>query len=334
MNADIENVVSTCAVCKTNSYKQQSEPLMIRPVPEHAWYRVGVDMFEYAGSSYLCAYDALSNFPEVELLRDTSSATVIDKLSAMFARYGIPIEVCTDGGPQFTSREFSNFARRYDFKHTISSPRFPRSNGLAEKGVQVVKRILKKTTEGKNDFWLGLLNYRSSPLEDGQSPGELLQGRRLRTPIPDFQDATRQLVKKHRQNMPMGTRLPPLQRGQVVRVQGDTWSTKARVISRMRPRSYVVKTEKGSVIRRNRQHLLATREPFSSSEEDASDETSDNEEPDQRQLPTGDVDGEEPVRPQLPQGHTSTPAQALRRSTRNRRRPERLAYGENFVQRP
>ncbi|XP_049515907.1 uncharacterized protein K02A2.6-like, partial [Dermacentor silvarum] len=53
----------------------------------------------------------------------------------------------------------------------------------------------------------------SSPLEDGQSPGELLQGRRLRTPIPDFQDATRQLVKKHRQNMPMGTRLPPLQRG-------------------------------------------------------------------------------------------------------------------------
>ncbi|MDD9361766.1 MAG: transposase family protein, partial [Anaplasma sp.] len=172
---------------------------MMRPVPDHAWYRVGVDIFECARRSYLCAYDALSNFPEVELLRDTSAATVIDKLSAMFARYGIPVEVCTDGGPQFTSREFASFAENYDFKHTTSSPGFPRSNGLAEKGVQVVKRILKKTTEGKNDFWLGLLNYRSSPLEDGKSPGELLQGRRLRTPIPDFNEPPRAVVTKHQQ---------------------------------------------------------------------------------------------------------------------------------------
>lgn len=280
---------------------------------------VGVDMFEYAGSCYLCAYDALSNFPEVELLRDISSATVIDKLSAMFARYGIPIEVCTDGGPQFTSREFSNFARKYDFKHTVSSPRFPRSNGLAEKGVQVVKRILKKTTEGKNDFWLGLLNYRSSPLEDGQSPGELLQGRRLRTPIPDFKETTRQVVKKHHQTLPKRAHLPALQKGQVVRVQGDTWATKAKVVDRTRPRSYTVTTEKGNVIRRNRQHLLATKEPFSSCEGNSSDEESDDQEPARGQLPTDDM---------------NTPTNALRRSTRNRRPPERLAYGENFVQNP
>ncbi|KAL1446888.1 hypothetical protein MTO96_028705 [Rhipicephalus appendiculatus] len=81
------------------------------------------------------------------------------------------------------------------------------------------------------------------------------------------------------------------------------------------------------------------RDPFSSSEEDASDEASDNEEPAQpAQLPTGDVDGgsdnEGPVRRQPPQGHTSTAAQALRRSTRDRKCPERLAYGENFVQYP
>lgn len=71
---------------------------MDRPVPEHAWYRVGVDIFEWAGESYLCVFDVLSNFPEVELLSDTATAKVVRKLSAVFARYGIPIEVCTDNG--------------------------------------------------------------------------------------------------------------------------------------------------------------------------------------------------------------------------------------------
>lgn len=36
MNTDIENFVSTCEVCKKYSYKQPSEPIMIRPTPEHA----------------------------------------------------------------------------------------------------------------------------------------------------------------------------------------------------------------------------------------------------------------------------------------------------------
>ncbi|XP_049274113.1 uncharacterized protein LOC119403059 [Rhipicephalus sanguineus] len=70
--------------------------------------------------------------------------------------------------------------------HTISSPHFPRSNGLAEKGVQVIKRILDKTERSKEDFYLGLLNYRVCPLEDGRSPSELLMGRSLRTLLPDF----------------------------------------------------------------------------------------------------------------------------------------------------
>lgn len=58
---------------------------MMRPVPEHAWFRVGVDIFHCAGEAFLCAYDSLSNFPEVEPLYDTLAATVIEKLSAIFA---------------------------------------------------------------------------------------------------------------------------------------------------------------------------------------------------------------------------------------------------------
>lgn len=144
LNADIEALIKRCAVFQKYAYRQQSEPLMDRVVPEHAWYRVGLDIFQWAGKSYLCVVYVPCNFPEVELLRDTTTVTVVRTLIAVFARYRLPIEVCTDNGPQFGSHELALFAKKYDFKHITSSPPFPCSNGHAEKGVQIVKRIFNK----------------------------------------------------------------------------------------------------------------------------------------------------------------------------------------------
>nr|XP_037269644.1 uncharacterized protein K02A2.6-like [Rhipicephalus microplus] len=112
LNSDIADVVRNCAVCKTYAYKQPDEPLLLRTPPDHPWYRVGVDLFCYAGATYLAVFDAYSNFPEVEKLEETSATAVIDKLAAIFARYGIPMEVCTDNGPQFASHQFATFSRR------------------------------------------------------------------------------------------------------------------------------------------------------------------------------------------------------------------------------
>ncbi|XP_049514050.1 uncharacterized protein LOC125941140 [Dermacentor silvarum] len=79
----------------------------------------------------------------------------------------------------------------------VSSSRFPRSNGLAEKGVQVVKRLLGKTETKKEDFYLGIHNYRVRPLEDGRSPSELLMGRSLRTLLPDFSVSSSDTERGH-----------------------------------------------------------------------------------------------------------------------------------------
>uniref|UniRef100_A0A023G6Z5 Putative gypsy nogag n=1 Tax=Amblyomma triste TaxID=251400 RepID=A0A023G6Z5_AMBTT len=192
----------------------------------------------------------------------------------MFARYGVPLEVCTDNGPQFASHEFAAFARTYDFAHVTSSPRYPQSNGLAEKGVQVVKRIMKKCEHSQEDFWLGLLAYRCTPLEDGRSPGELLQGRCLRANLPDFGAVQTTVVKKHHQKS-SGKPLPPLAEGSVVRIWDRTWSKKGTVVGTAAPRSYKVQTEDHRVFRRNRRHLLQTREKGAA---DTSDDDSDSSE--------------------------------------------------------
>ena len=61
-----------------------------------------------------------------------------------------------------------------------SSPRYPRANREVERAVRTVKGLLKKN----KDPYLALLTYRSTPLQTGLSPSELLMGRRLQTQLP------------------------------------------------------------------------------------------------------------------------------------------------------
>ncbi|XP_037526544.1 uncharacterized protein LOC119403985 isoform X3 [Rhipicephalus sanguineus] len=191
-----------------------------------------------------------------------------------------------------------------------------------------------------DDFWLGLLAYRSTPLEDGRSPGELLQGRRLRANLPDFSAVTATNVKKHSQAQG-GRPLPPLQKGVVVRLRDAAWSRKAQVVGSPYPRSYLVKTEDQKLLRRNRRHLLQTGERFiEESDDDIDTSPADNvgghptvatstspANGRRREVPTSG----DPSPPVVRQS-TPPPTPALRRSTRTVKPPQRLHYDKDFNQ--
>ena len=98
----------------------------------------------------------------------------------MFARHGIPEQLISDNGPQFSSTSFAKFAEDYGFTHILTSPRYPQANGEVERAVQTVKNLLKKTS----DPYKALMAYRATTLESGLSPAELLMGRKIRTRIP------------------------------------------------------------------------------------------------------------------------------------------------------
>ena len=86
----------------------------------------------------------------------------------------------SDNGPQFSAAHYSNFAQSYGFDHITSSPYFPQSNGEAERAVGTIKRLLNK----EEDPYMALLAYRTTPLQNGYSPSELLMSRRLRSTFP------------------------------------------------------------------------------------------------------------------------------------------------------
>lgn len=178
IGSDIEELIGKCHYCKkkNSNYK---EPLVPSPIPEQAWYKVATDLFQLGKDNYIVLVDFYSRYPEFAKLESTTSSTIITHMKSIFARHGIPRVVCSDNGPQYSCREFADFARDYGFSHVTSSPGHPSGNGEAERAVRTVKELVKQA-----DPYIALLNYRNTPIHNGFSPAELLMNRKLNTKLP------------------------------------------------------------------------------------------------------------------------------------------------------
>ena len=85
--------------------------------------------------------DYASSYVEIAKLAATTSPDVILHMRSIFARHGIPETVVSDNGPQYASYEFARFASEDGFIHVTSSPRYPQSNGKAERPVQNAEEV-------------------------------------------------------------------------------------------------------------------------------------------------------------------------------------------------
>lgn len=281
MYQSITDMVKSCSVCLKHQPKQPAQPLNPHPVTNYPWEKLGVDLCSLEGENYLVMCDYFSNYPEVGKLRSTSSESVISAMKYVFAGQGIPAVVFSDNGSQFSSVEFRKFAKEYEFSHETSSPTYARSNGLVESCVKRVKMLLKKSKEDGSDFYLGLLAYRSAPLECGLSPAELLKGRKIRSNLPisgkqlklkkfdKYKKCFREKKVKQKVNFDKNTKdLANLSTGETVRIRdgGDKyWQRKGVIKEKVAPRSYIVESEAGVHYRRNRQDILKTNENLNNS---------------------------------------------------------------------
>lgn len=272
----IETVVSSCAACCANRPQQPAETLKPHPVPSFPWEKIGVDIFCYNRKDYLLVVDYFSKFPLVLRIEDKAASTVCSSLRSLFAMFGVPVTLFADNMP-FASQYMRKFAAEWDFEIVTSSPGFPQSNGQAERAIQTVKSLFKKSEQTSTDSAIALMNYTATPLTgSSKSPAELFYNRQIRTKIPvnvsklvpghatvnrqqliDRQDKYKEVFDRNAKD------LPPLKPGDVVRVrQLDSELTRGVVTSvHQSPRSYIVETERGSTLRRNRRHLISTKEP-------------------------------------------------------------------------
>ncbi|KAG1651802.1 hypothetical protein GQR58_026737 [Nymphon striatum] len=274
MSRDIENMITKCSTCAQFRRNNQKEPLLPHPVPDRPWQRVGADIMTLHGKDYLVVVDYFSKFPELCLISDKTARTVITHLKSTFARHGIPEVLVADNMP-FLSTNMKEFAHNWDFLINTSSPTYSQSNGQSERMIQTIKNLLKKAHADNRDPYVALMEYRNTAISGMEySPAQLLMSRMLKTKLPVLSRHLRPRIVDGAQAQLMARQnsyknyydksakhLPPIHLHDGVRVRTrNEWQPAMVTGVHAAPRSYIVTTSDGSRLRRNRRHLLKTRE--------------------------------------------------------------------------
>jgi transposase InsO family protein len=111
IDGDISVLASNCESCASH---QKAPPV----APYHPWLCLHLD-FEgpFTNHMSLILVDAHSKWPGMVKMSigSTTTSHTIGALRQMFSRFGIPKQLVTDNGPQFTSNEFNRFCERQGF---------------------------------------------------------------------------------------------------------------------------------------------------------------------------------------------------------------------------
>ena len=80
---------------------------------------------------------------------NTTASQLTKALRGCFCRTGVPDNLWSDQGPQFTTKVLHNFLHQWVIEHVTSSPRYPQNNGKAEATVKSMKKLIKSAWNGQ-----------------------------------------------------------------------------------------------------------------------------------------------------------------------------------------
>ena len=124
--------------------------------------------------------DSYSKWIDCKLINSNNSETIIKILEDFIAIFGYPDLIVTDNGPPFNSIKFKEFCEKSKIKILNSIPYNPESNGIAERGVQTIKLMLKRMFLEKGSNFDKRINdilfiYRNTPTTTNKkSPNQLI----------------------------------------------------------------------------------------------------------------------------------------------------------------
>lgn len=277
MNTQIKELVASCTICEKFKRNNQKEPLLQGETPKYPFHVVAMDLFEYAGRDFVALIDSYSNYLIALKVSNKTSKQIIDVIRCVFNKVGYPTSIRCDNSP-FNSAEFDRFAAEYNIKFVFSSPRYPQSNGLAEKGVAIAKNILKRCYEANevDQFQYRILEYNTTPIASMRlTPSELFFGRLVKTKLPvsesllvrnnlNENDVKVNIEKKKETQKYYYNRdaksLPVLIMNELVifKKNGKEWNY-GTVASKVNDRSYIIKDSFNNFFRRNRRFIAKTK---------------------------------------------------------------------------
>ncbi|KAL5550354.1 hypothetical protein UlMin_000530 [Ulmus minor] len=104
----------------------------------------------FSNKFILVAVDYVSKWVEAVALPTNDSRVVIRFLKKnIFARFGTPRAIISDGGSHFCNKQFDALLSKYGVTHRVATPYHPQTSGQVEVSNRELKRILEKTAAGE-----------------------------------------------------------------------------------------------------------------------------------------------------------------------------------------
>lgn len=203
MDRDVEQTIKGCKGCLQVSLISPPEPMKRRTLPDRPWKDISIDFLGPLPSGHyiLVVIDYYSRYFEIKIMNIITTKNTILELREIFSRFGIPMSITADNGPQFrmVNREFTEFCRQFGIILYNTIPEWPQHNGQVERqNRSLLKRLRISQAEGTDwraDLLDYLLMYRSTPHSElGKTPSELLFGWNIRDKLPQLKDSYRSPV--------------------------------------------------------------------------------------------------------------------------------------------
>ena len=251
ITSDIHQVRSRCLACNKMTPSQPQAPPTDISYPKYPFQMLCADFFTYRGKNYLVVVDRYSNWPIIE--RATNGSTgLIECLRRTFSTFGVPDELTSDGGLEFTSRLTQKFLQDWGVRHRRTSVAFPHANCRAEIGVKTAKRMISDNTDDDGNlnidaFQRAILTYRNTPdPETRLSPACCIFGRPIKDLIPIHRDC----YNPHPTWVDVLNKREDALRNRHQRLH-NIWSERSRVLPPLRVGDYVrVQNQVGPMPRR------------------------------------------------------------------------------------
>ncbi|KAG1940254.1 retrotransposable element, partial [Pimephales promelas] len=159
---DTRRFVAACSVCAQTKSGNSPPAGLLRPlpIPSRPWSHIALDFVTGLPASagktvILTVIDRFSKaahfIPLAKLPSAKETAQVI--VENVFRIHGLPTDIVSDRGPQFTSQFWREFCRLIGASVSLSSGFHPQSNGQAERANQTVGRILRSLSFRNPASW-------------------------------------------------------------------------------------------------------------------------------------------------------------------------------------
>lgn len=186
MTRDIQNWCKTCEPCQKNKITRHTKAEIGSFPTSDRFDHVHIDiavMKLVNGYRYICTFvDRARRWMEAVPMSETTTEKVAQVFfNVWVSRFGVPLRVTTDRGPQFRSDLFIEFCSLLGASHIQTTGYHPQANGLVER----MHRVLKSALKCHESAWptalpVVLYGLQSAPVPDSDvTCAELVYGRTL-----------------------------------------------------------------------------------------------------------------------------------------------------------